>query len=378
MKDGFSSTKNFFIAILLQILVSIFVSPISYSAVPETPSIDTVLASSGTSATVIFYGKPATVLDLKTTYTATSNPESKTASITELGEGGRGEIVVTGLRSSTQYTFTITASNSDGTKVSFPSMPVTTLASTPAGLVPIFGEVISTSTGFTTTLTNYDSSYTYTIKSNKGIANIAPYDGSITVDNIGYPGELATIVVTSKRAGYDPVSATLSARSKKSPEASKLNVKTNPTLVLNDDEAICTLGTFEFYRNSKYIESADIESVVVFLEINSTNASIYSFDNFESMPRFMFPSFPNLTLGKGSTNKVTWNLLGIAKKYPIRCKVMAFQEGVSITGVSSTIMDPSAAVTKTKRTTITCKRGNVVRKVNAIAPKCALGFIQVP
>ena len=378
MKKRFFGIKNFGIITLLQILVSLFVLPISHSAAPEIPSIDAVLASSGTSVTVVFYGKPATVLDLKTTYTATSNPDSKTASITALGEGGRGEIIVTGLRSSIEYTFTVTASNSDGTKVSFPSTQVTTLASTPAALVPSFGDVISTSTGFTAKLSNYDSSYTYTIKTDKGVASIAPYDGSITVDNIGYPGELATIVVTSTRTGYDTVFATLSARSRKSPEASKLIVKVNPTLSIIGDEANCALGNFEFYRNNKYLEAAEVESTVVFLEVNSANASIYSFDNFESTPRFMFPSFTNLTLGSGTKSVVTWNLAGLTKKYPIRCKVMVFQEGVSVTGTSSTIVDPLTTVTKAKRTTITCKRGTVVRKVNAINPKCAPGFIQVP
>ncbi len=359
-------------------LVSMFVLPVSHSAVPETPSIDTVFASSGTSVTLVFYSKPTTVLDLKTTYTATSNPESKTASISALGEGGRGEIIVTGLRSNTEYTFTVTASNFNGTKVSFPSTQVTTLLSMPAALIPSFGEVISTSTGFTTKLSNYDSSYAYTIMTNKGNASIAPYDGSITVDNIGYPGELATIVVTAKRSGYDSVSATLSARSKKSPEASKLGVKTNPTLLISGDEAICTLGTFEFYRNSKYLENAEVESTVVFLEINSMSASVYSYDNFETFPRFMFPSFSNLTLGTGTKSTVTWSLRGIIKKYPIRCKVTVFQEGISVTGTSSTIVDPSAAVAKARRTTITCKKGTVVRKVNALNPKCASGFIQVP
>ncbi len=378
VNNGLLSIKNFWIAILTQMLVSMFVLPVSYSAAPETPAIDTVFATSGTSVTLIFYGKPATVLDLKTTYTATSNPDSKTASITALGEGGRGEIIITGLRSNTQYTFTVTASNSNGTKVSLSSTQVTTLLSVPAALLPSFGDVISTSTGFTTKLSNYDSSFTYTIKTNKGIASIAPYDGSITVENIGYPGELATIVVTSKRTGYDTVSATLSARSKKSPEASTLSVKTNPTLLISGDEAICTLGTFEFYRNSKYLETAEVESTVVFLEINSVNASIYSYDNFESFPRFMFPSFSNLTLGTSTKSTVTWNLNGIIKKYPIRCKVTVFQEGVSVTGISPTIVDSSTPATKAKRSTIICKKGTVVRKVNALNPKCASGFIQVP
>ena len=220
--------------------------------------------------------------------------------------------------------------------------------------------------------------YTYTIKTDKGTASIAPYDGSITVDNIGYPGELATIIVTSARTGYDSVTATLSARSKQSPEASKLTVKTNPTLVLSGNKAICTVGTFEFMRNSKYLEAAVLDSTVVFLEINSVNASIFSSDDFESTPRFMFPSFTNLVVGAGTKSVVTWDLTGITKKYPIRCKAMAFQEGVSVTGTSSTIVDPSTVVTKAKRTTITCKKGTVVRKVNAVNPKCAPGFTQAP
>ena len=377
MKNRALSSVHLFATALAQVLVVAFLSPVSQAAIPAVPSIDSVYSATSSSATVIFYGEVATIVALKTTYSATSMPDGKVGSISLLDENGRGVIVVNGLRPNTEYTFTVTASNSDGSKISLPSSPIVTLTTTPVASKPIFGETTSTNTGFTTKIVNYDSSYTYTISTNKGTAAIDT-DGLITASNIGYSGEFATIVVTTTRTGYETVTATLSASSRKSPETSKLTVKNNPTLVLIGNKATCTVGSFDFYRNSKYLETAQIESTVVFLEINSANASIYSSDNFESTPRFMFPSFTNLADGTGTKSVVSWDLTGVTKKYPIRCKAMAFQEGVSVTGTSSTIVDPSTVVTKAKRTTINCKKGTVVRKVNAVNPKCAPGFIQVP
>ena len=377
VKNRARGSVHLFVGVLTQILVVAFMSPLTHAAPPAVPAIDSVYSATSTSATVIFYGEVATIVDLKTTYVATSTPDNKVGSISLLGENGRGVIVVNGLQPNTEYTFTVAASNSDGYKISLPSSPIITLSTTPVALKPIFGETTSTNTGFTTKILNYDSSYTYTLSADKGTAAIDT-DGLITVSNIGYSGEFATIVVTTTRTGYDTATATLSASSRKSPETSKLSVKNNPTLVLIGNKATCTVGSFDFYRNSKYLETAQIEATVVFLEINSVNVSIYSSDNFETTPRFMFPSFTDLTVGTGTKSVITWDLTGITKKYPIRCKAMAFQEGVSVTGTSPTIVDPTTAVTKAKRTTITCKKGTVVRKVNAVNPKCAPGFIQVP
>jgi len=81
---------------------------------PDAPTLGTAAKSTYTSATVPYTAPSYTGASSITTYTATSNPGSVTAS---LSQSGSGTITVTGLTSGTSYTFTVTATNSNGTSV---------------------------------------------------------------------------------------------------------------------------------------------------------------------------------------------------------------------------------------------------------------------
>jgi hypothetical protein len=82
------------------------------TTVPGAPTIGAVTALSPTSASVAFTAPTSNGGATIQSYTATSTPGSITG---QVFQSGSGSITVTGLTSSTAYTFTVTASNSAGT-----------------------------------------------------------------------------------------------------------------------------------------------------------------------------------------------------------------------------------------------------------------------
>ena len=83
--------------------------------VPGAPTIGSVTSLSPTSASVAFTAPTSNGGATIETYTATSTPGSITG---QIFQSGSGSIIVTGLTSSTAYTFRVTASNSVGTSTS--------------------------------------------------------------------------------------------------------------------------------------------------------------------------------------------------------------------------------------------------------------------
>ena len=79
---------------------------------PDAPTIGTATALSPTSASISFTGPVSNGGATIETYTATSTPGSITGRVLQKGSGS---ITVSGLTPSTAYTFSVTASNSNGT-----------------------------------------------------------------------------------------------------------------------------------------------------------------------------------------------------------------------------------------------------------------------
>ena len=106
-----------------------FVSRHRTATSPSAPTIGTATTASATSATVTFTAPASNGGSAITSYTATSSPGGLTGT---LAGATAGTITVTGLTASTAYTFTVTATNSEGTSTaSSASNSITTSAIAP-------------------------------------------------------------------------------------------------------------------------------------------------------------------------------------------------------------------------------------------------------
>jgi uncharacterized cupredoxin-like copper-binding protein len=104
----------------------IFMSRLRTAIPPSAPVIGTATATGSTSATVSFTAPISNGGAAITGYTATSSPGGFTGT---LAGATAGSITFTGLSASTAYTFTVTATNSEGTSgASFASNSITTSA----------------------------------------------------------------------------------------------------------------------------------------------------------------------------------------------------------------------------------------------------------
>jgi hypothetical protein len=99
---------------------------LALAGVPGAPTIGTATATGATTATVSFTAPASNGGFTITSYTATSSPGNITGT---LSQAESGTITVTGLTGSTNYTFTVTATNSAGTSAaSAASNQITTSA----------------------------------------------------------------------------------------------------------------------------------------------------------------------------------------------------------------------------------------------------------
>ena len=108
-----------------------FASKHRTSPIPNSPTIGVATTLSFTSATVSFTAPIPNGASVITGYTATSSPGGFTGT---LAGATAGTITVTGLSASTAYTFTVTATNSEGTSsASAASNSITTSAASSGG-----------------------------------------------------------------------------------------------------------------------------------------------------------------------------------------------------------------------------------------------------
>jgi hypothetical protein len=106
-----------------------FVSRHRTATSPSAPTIGTATTASATSATVTFTAPASNGGSAITSYTATSSPGGLTGT---LAGATAGTITISGLTASTAYTFTVTATNLEGTSVaSSASNSITTSAIAP-------------------------------------------------------------------------------------------------------------------------------------------------------------------------------------------------------------------------------------------------------
>jgi uncharacterized repeat protein (TIGR02543 family) len=127
--------------------------------------------------------------------------------------GSTRVLTVTGVNPSTSSAITQVVAR---TGYSSGSATVTGTSLVGTALTPAFSQVVQTATGFTVSITNYSSSYTWpTPTVSAGTLSVAAAVGSsqlLTVTGLA-PGSSSTITVTNTRSGYTGGSATVSGSS---------------------------------------------------------------------------------------------------------------------------------------------------------------------
>ena len=193
--------------------------------VPLAPTIGTATQTSYSTANITFTAPTANGGATITSYTATSSPGGLTGT---LSQAGSGTISVNGLSPLTNYTFTVTATNSAGTSsASTSSNQITTPAQPPANTVApaVTGtaqarQTLSCSTGTWTG----SATITYAYQWQYGTTNISGATSSTYVIDQVYVGSTIRCVVTATNGGGS-VSANSNATS-----AVTANVPLAPTI----------------------------------------------------------------------------------------------------------------------------------------------------
>ena len=161
-------------------------------------------------------GFTVTITNFSSSYTWAG---TATASGTVSINNSTGVVTVTGVAPGTASTATITTTRTGYTSG---SATVSGTSSTGTALTPTFGTVTQTSTGFTVSVTNYNSSYTWAAPTvSAGSVSVGTPSGStelLTVTGLA-PGTSATITVTTSRVGYNSGSATVTGSSNLSSDA---------------------------------------------------------------------------------------------------------------------------------------------------------------
>ena len=120
--------------------------------------------------------------------------------VTDIGQvsiGGTGLVTVTGVPAGSTATVTVT---SNRTGYVSGSRSISSTGGNGSGLAAQFSEVIQTADGFTTQISNFDNSFTWSYSSTAGRASLSA-TGFITVAGLR-PGAEATVTIKAMRTGF--------------------------------------------------------------------------------------------------------------------------------------------------------------------------------
>lgn len=293
------------------------------ATVPNAPTIGTATATGATTATVTYTAPGSDGGATITTYTATSSPGSITGSVSQATSG---TISIAGLTAGTTYTFTVVATNSVGnSSPSAASNAITTTSSSTSGLVPTFSSVTTASTGFTVTVTNYSSSYTWSVTVTTPATVNLSSSGLITVTGLSGQGTPATVTVTTSRTGYTSQSASISGTTNPPPPPPNyLYTLTAPTLSKVSTTYVCLTGTYEFVRAAVTKEIPIISFFIYTLIVNGDRVSQISTNGVTNSPYV-----GSSTMSYQATASKTQAIFELGARtdiLPAQCEVLAYQE----------------------------------------------------
>jgi len=251
--------------------------------------------------------------------------------------------VISGTSSATSAsgTYTITATTSASatgtTTITVSSSSASTTPAVIAGLIPTFSSVTTATTGFTVTVTNYNTSYTWAVTVTSPAAVTITSAGLITVSGLTGQGTQATVTVTTSRTGYTTQSASVTgSTTPPPPPPNYLYSLTPPALTKDGSTYVCSVGTYEFVRAAVTKETPKISFFIYTLLINGARVSQVSSNGTLNSP--YIPSSSMEFLGTASLSRAVFELGSRADILPAQCEVLAYQEnavGVSNTNIFS-------------------------------------------
>ena len=127
-----------------------------------------------------------------------------------------------------------------------------------AGRTPTFSEVTTTNDGFTLLVTNFDSSFTYSVTVNNGATVTISNTGFIQVTGITTAGNSAVVTVTTSKVGYLSASASVEGNSTPYVAPSFFITITAPSISQSLEVIVCITGEYVFVRQSVQKETPKI------------------------------------------------------------------------------------------------------------------------
>jgi hypothetical protein len=279
------------------------------AGIPDAPTNIIAVATSKSTASISFTAPASNRGSTILSYTATSTPGNITAT---LMQAGSGTILLTGLNFSTQYTFTVIATNTVGSSsASVVSSSITTFPDTEPGLISTFSSLASYDHRFTVQVANYDSAFTYAVSSTVGSASINAA-GLITVNSLG-ADQSATVTVTTTRAGYEAGIASIMGKSQVAP----MLPRDKPVVTLAVSSIMCTMGS----------HSAAPTSSIFSLFVDGKHISTIFSAVGEYLPDWIVPWATSSTIARTATlTNATWAMSDAYKGKSITCTTIAYSK----------------------------------------------------
>ena len=280
--------------------------------------------------------------------------------ISNLMAGQSANVTITVTRAG----FTTTTANVSGSAI------------TGAALNPTFSNPNANSSGFTVTITNYDSKFTYTASTTLGTATISS-GGLVTVSGVS-AGNSSTVTIKTSRTGFNNGTSSVTG-------SAAQGLSRNPTfMTVNSTQDGFTVQISNYDPTFQWAVTASSGSA----SINSTGLL----------------TLTNLTAGTAATVTITTTKVGFAqgssiirgsaKPAPIPVPSMAPSSHPSIKPTSPSLISKKtpSKITPTVKPTrkkvkdkkpdgkhpmiITCSNGKITKRIVTFTPKCPTGYVR--
>jgi hypothetical protein len=222
--------------------------------VSGAPTITSAVANSDTSVNIYFDAPTSNGGAVITSYTITSTPAGITAT---LNQSTGGTFTISSLAPGTTYSFSIVATNSQGDSSPSNSISVSTLQT---GLLPILAAAKSIQGGFTSKITNFNSSYTWRCQVADPYSCEISSSGLVTVAGAFNSGTDVLLTITSSRSGYSSLSANVKGTSYAQGIDKEIIAIEQPNVSYSKDTLIISQGKYQLLVNGwqKYSLDPDI------------------------------------------------------------------------------------------------------------------------